>query len=86
MKAALFALTLSLSALSPAFAAGEELDLLEEASGRLGCGGVRLESSDGRTCHVAFFPDRVGAKARFACGQDVFVCACTEEGASCYRR
>lgn len=88
MKAAfaLLALHLALSA-NPALANDQTEDaLIEEASARRGCGGIHLVSSDGRDCYVSFFPDRVGARGAFSCGSDVFVCACTESGATCRKR
>ena len=85
MKSALFAVVLSLSSLSPALAADSEPALLEEAAARLACGPMRLVSTDGRNCTVSFFPDRVGARARFACGVNVFACVCTETGPECER-
>lgn len=83
MKSAL--LLFALSALSPAFASDQDSALLEDASARRGCGAIRLVSTEGRECIVSFFPDRVGAKARFSCGEDVFACACTEAGPTCAR-
>lgn len=84
MKSALFALLLALP-LASAYATDTESGLLEEASARLACGPMRLVSDDGRNCTMSFFPDRVGAKARFACGVNVFACICTETGPECVR-
>lgn len=88
MKAALplLALLFALSA-NPAHANEQaENSLIEETSAREGCGAIRLVSSEGNECIVSFFPDRVGARGGFSCGNDVFSCACTDSGASCRKR
>lgn len=59
-------------------------ELVQVASARAGCGSFTIGSEE-HSCVVAFFPDRVGARARFACGEEVHSCACTAQGAVCRR-